>query len=140
MEIRPYAECDEAEVVELWSEAIPSAPVWNDPARDIERKLAVQREIFLVAVREGRVIGTAMGGYDGHRGWIYYVVVRPDCRLQGVGTALVTAVEQGLARLGCPKVNLQIRASNGSVATFYQRLGYSREKRISMGKRLQSDD
>jgi ribosomal protein S18 acetylase RimI-like enzyme len=139
VEIRPYAESDEAEVIELWREAFPGAPAWNDPAADIQRKLAVQRELFLVAVDSSRVVGTAMGGYDGHRGWIYYVAVRAECRAQGVGSALVAAVEQGLAGLGCPKVNLQVRATNGEMVRFYQHLGYLVEERVSMGKRLESD-
>jgi len=139
MEIRPYAESDEVEVVELWREAFPGAPAWNDPAEDIRRKLSVQRELFRVAVSRSRIVGTAMGGYDGHRGWIYYVAVRPECRMQGVGTALVATVEQGLTGLGCPKVNLQVRASNRQTVRFYQRLGYLVEERVSMGKRLKSD-
>jgi len=139
VEIRPYAESDEAEVIELWREALPGASARNDLAEDIRRKLAVQRELFLVAVSGYRVVGTAMGGYDGHRGWVYYVAVSPERRLQGVGTALVAAVEQGLTKLGCPKVNLQVRASNREMARFYHRLGYLVEERVSMGKRLASD-
>jgi ribosomal protein S18 acetylase RimI-like enzyme len=136
MEIRPYLESDEAAVAELWREVFPEAPAWNVPAADIERKLAVQRELFLVATIDSKVVGTAMGGYDGHRGWVYYVAVRPRYRRQGIGTALMERVEAGVARLGCPKVNLQVRASNEGVVSFYKKLGYQVEERISMGKRL----
>ena len=136
MEIRPYLESDEAAVAELWREVFPEAPAWNVPAADIERKLAVQRELFLVATIDSEVVGTAMGGYDGHRGWVYYVAVRPRYRRQGIGTALMERVEAGLARLGCPKINLQVRASNEAVVSFYRKLGYRIEERISMGKRL----
>jgi ribosomal protein S18 acetylase RimI-like enzyme len=136
MEIRPYMESDEAAVAELWREVFPGAPAWNVPAADIERKLTVQRELFLVATIDLEVVGTAMAGYDGHRGWVYYVAVRPRYRRQGIGTALMERVEAGLARLGCPKVNLQVRASNEGVVSFYKKLGYQVEERISMGKRL----
>jgi hypothetical protein len=136
MEIRPYLESDEAAVAELWREVFPAAPAWNVPAADIGRKLAVQRELFLVATIGSEVVGTAMGGYDGHRGWVYYVAVRPRYRRQGIGTALMERVEAGVARLGCPKINLQVRASNEGVVSFYRKLGYQIEERISMGKRL----
>lgn len=136
MEIRSYSESDEAAVAALWREVFPDAPAWNHPETDIRRKLAVQRELFLVATIEGQVVGTAMGGYDGHRGWVYYVVVSPQHRRQRIGTALMREVERRLARLGCPKVNLQVRASNHEVVAFYQRLGYAVEDRVSMGKRL----
>jgi ribosomal protein S18 acetylase RimI-like enzyme len=136
MEIRPYSESDEAAVATLWREVFPGAPSWNHPEMDIRRKLAVQRELFLVATTGAEVVGTAMGGYDGHRGWVYYVAVSPRHRRQGIGTALMQGIEQGLLDMGCPKLNLQVRASNEDVVAFYRKLGYEIEERISMGKRL----
>jgi ribosomal protein S18 acetylase RimI-like enzyme len=136
MEIRPYLESDEASVVKLWREVFPDSPAWNRPETDIQRKLSVQRELFLVATVGTQLVGSAMAGYDGHRGWVYYVAVSPRYRRQGIGTALMQNVEERLARLGCPKLNLQVRASNEEVVAFYKRLGYDVEERISMGKRL----
>lgn len=136
--IRPYQVADEASVADLWRAVFPGAPAWNRPEEDIRRKLAVQRELFLVAETGGRIVGSAMAGFDGHRGWVYYVAVMPEHRRQGIGTALMAAVERGLAQLGCPKLNLQVRASNEAVVAFYRQLGYSVEERISMGKRLPS--
>lgn len=134
--IRPLAGGDEAGVAQLWREVFPGAPAWNRPEDDIGRKMAVQRELFLVAEAGGRIVGTAMGGYDGHRGWVYYVAVAPDRQRQGIGTALMGEVERGLARMGCPKLNLQVRAGNEAVLAFYRGLGYEVEERISMGKHL----
>ena len=110
--------------------------VWNRPEEDIRRKLDVQRDLFLVAEYEGQIIGTAMAGYDGHRGWVYYLAVAPDQRRQGVGSALMGEVERRLAQAGCHKLNLQVRVTNEAVVSFYQGLGYEVEERISMGKRL----
>jgi ribosomal protein S18 acetylase RimI-like enzyme len=137
IEIRPYTESDEAGVVALWREVFPNAPAHNDPRTDIHRKLSVQPELFLLATAGSEVVGTAMAGYDGHRGWVYYVAVSPRFRRQGIGTALMKRAEEDLARLGCPKVNLQIRASNEAVVSFYRAVGYEIEERISMGKRLE---
>lgn len=136
MEIRPYLESDETAVVELWREVFPDSPAWNRPETDIQRKLSVQRELFLVATVGTQLVGSAMAGYDGHRGWVYYVAVSPRYRRQGIGTALMRSVEERLARLGCPKLNLQVRASNQEVVAFYKRLDYEVEERISMSKHL----
>jgi ribosomal protein S18 acetylase RimI-like enzyme len=136
-QIRPYSESDEAAVAELWREVFPGSPSWNHPETDIQRKLSVQRELFLVATLGSDIVGTAMAGYDGHRGWVYYVAVSQRHRRQGIGTALMRNVEQRLASLGCPKLNLQVRASNYEVVSFYEKLGYEAEERISMGKHLE---
>ena len=140
MEIRPYSESDEAAVAALWRKVFPGSPAWNHPETDIQRKLSVQRELFLVALADGELVGTAMGGYDGHRGWVYYVAVSRRYRRRGIGTALMQRVEEELLRLGCPKINLQVRASNQEVVAFYEQLGYEVEERVSMGKRLMEPD
>jgi ribosomal protein S18 acetylase RimI-like enzyme len=135
--IRPYEESDADAVVALWREVFPDAPAHNDPAEDIQRKLAVQREMFLVACAEdGSVIGTAMAGYEGHRGWVYYVAVKSDHRRRGVGTALMRRAEEALAAIGCPKLNLMVRAGNESVVAFYRKLGYDVEDRVNLAKHL----
>ncbi|NIM95848.1 MAG: GNAT family acetyltransferase [Anaerolineales bacterium] len=136
MEIRAYEDPDQESVTKLWREVFSDSSSWNIPEEDIERKLAIQRELFLVAVTEGEVVGTAMGGYDGHRGWIYYVAVLPEFRRIGIGSALMAKLENELNKLGCPKINLQVRASNEVVISFYKKLGYEVEDRVSMGKRL----
>src|SRR5579885_3536177 len=136
VEIRPYAEGDERAVTALWSEVLADPAPHNDPARVIRQKRAWEQDLFFVAVSDGAVIGTVMGGYDGHRGWVYSVAVRPGERRKGVGTALLRLLEEALAARGCLKVNLQVRASNAGVVAFYERLGYAVEQRVSMGKRL----
>jgi len=134
--IRPYQETDEADVTALWGEAFPTSPTWNDPRLDIQRKLSIQRDLFLVALVDGKVAGTAMAGYDGHRGWVYYVAVSASYRRQGVGTGLMKRVEEGLRAIGCPKLNLQVRPGNSEAVRFYESLGYLVEDRVSMGKLL----
>ena len=134
--IRPYRDADETAVVALWQEVFPNPPSWNVPEHDIMRKLKVQRDLLLVALAGYDLIGSAMAGYDGHRGWVYYVAVRDQHRRKGIGTRLVQAVESALAELGCPKLNLQVRDGNAGAVEFYRKIGYQVEPRISMGKRL----
>jgi len=134
--IRPYDESDEDGVVCLWREVFPNNPPWNQPKADIARKLGCQRELFLVGASEGRVVATVMAGFDGHRGWVHLVAVSLDCRRQGLGRAMMIEAENKLRQIGCTKINLQVRASNQGVVSFYEKLGYAVEERVSMGKRL----
>jgi ribosomal protein S18 acetylase RimI-like enzyme len=135
MRIRTFERADEAAVVALWEECCLSRP-WNDPHKDIARKLAVQSELFLVGVVDEAVIASVMAGYEGHRGWMNYLAVTPRFRGRGYGRALVDHVERLLLERGCPKINLQVRASNPAAVAFYRRLGYAQDESISLGKRL----
>jgi ribosomal protein S18 acetylase RimI-like enzyme len=139
MEIRPYLEADEAQVIALWTAAGLVRP-WNDPRKDIARKLRVGRELFLVAVDGGKIIGAVMGGYDGHRGWVNYLAVAADSRRRRVGAALMHEVEARLRALGCAKLNLQVRRSNREVVAFYQAIGFAEDDVVSLGKRFERDD
>jgi len=136
--VRPFKEADEARVLELWQLGGLVRP-WNDPKRDIERKLKLQRELFLVAELDGVVVGVVMAGYEGHRGWVNYLAVDIGQRRRGIGTALMRDVERRLRLLGCPKLNLQVRRENLGVQAFYAAIGFSEDAAISMGKRLISD-
>ena len=138
MDIRPFEISDEAAVVALWERCGLLRP-WNDPRRDISRKLRVQPELFLVGVIDGRLVATAMAGYDGHRGWVNYLAVDPDDRRRGLGRALMKEAERRLRELGCPKINVQVRRTNAGVAEFYSRLGYAEDDVVSLGKRLEQD-
>lgn len=138
--IREFRREDAEAVVGLWEVSGLTRP-WNDPRRDIERKLAVQPELFLVAVdRADRVVGSVMAGYDGHRGWLYYLASDPGHRGQGIGRALVVEAERRLLAYGCPKVQLMVRTENEQAMAFYDRLGYERFEVATTGRRLIADD
>ena len=140
MEIRKYEDKDEKTVIALWQEVLPDSTLHNDPATVIRQKVTVDRDLLLVCVVNESVVGTVMGGYDGHRGWIYSVAVKPEYQHQGLANTLIRQVEKELMDRGCLKVNLQVRASNKKVVAFYQKLGYTVEERISMGKRLYGEE
>jgi ribosomal protein S18 acetylase RimI-like enzyme len=137
---RPYRPADEAEVIGLWQRCGLTRP-WNDPAKDIRRKLAEQPELFGVLPGEdGQVTGTVMAGYEGHRGWINYLAVDPSRQGQGLGRQLMDWAEARLRERGCPKINLQVRRGNEAVLAFYAALGYADDNVVSLGKRLEHDD
>jgi ribosomal protein S18 acetylase RimI-like enzyme len=138
MKIRPYLEADQAAVVALWQACELTRP-WNDPYRDIARKLAVQREMFLVGEVDGGVIASVMAGYEGHRGWVNYLAVAPEARGHGYAAALMRHVEAQLLAVGCPKINLMVRSTNAPVLAFYRRLGYATDDVVALGKRLIAD-
>ncbi|MEO5687527.1 MAG: GNAT family acetyltransferase [Burkholderiaceae bacterium] len=139
MLVRPFLDSDEAAVIALW-EAAGLTRSWNDPRRDIDRKRSVQREWFLVGTHGDVVIASVMIGYDGHRGWINYLAVSPDHRMQGHARALMREAERLLAAAGCPKINLQVRTTNASVIEFYKAIGYAQDDVVSFGRRLIADE
>ena len=132
MKIRQFCESDRSDLIKLWHAVFPDDPSHNEPSKVIEAKLAIDNLIF-VAEHEGLIIGACMAGYDGHRGWLYAVAVCKEQRRSGAGSALVQHAIQALKVMGCIKVNLQIRATNTEVTTFYKSLGFIIEERLSMG-------
>ena len=101
---RIYRERDREQVLALWQECDLIHPK-NNPRKDLDRKKGFGEELFLVIEEREKIIGTVMGGYDGHRGIINYLGVHPSFRGQGLGKMLLQAVEQKLKDLGCPQVN-----------------------------------
>ncbi|WP_136808891.1 GNAT family acetyltransferase [Desulfosediminicola flagellatus] len=138
MKIRPITIQDANAVITLW-QACGLVVSHNDPRKDIERKLKVNPELFLVGEVDGEIIASVMGGYEGHRGWLNYLAVSPNHRRKGYGQQIVAAVEKLIATKGSPKINLQVRSTNAEVIEFYRSLGYGEDKVLSMGKRLVQD-
>lgn len=138
LRIRPYAAEDEAAVIALWRDCGLLRP-WNDPRRDIARKLAVQPELFLVGEAGGRPVASAMAGFDGHRGWIYYLAVAPHEQRRGHGRRMVAEAERLLAERGCPKLNLMVRGDNVQAIGFYRAMGYAVDEVVHLGRRLIHD-
>lgn len=138
MLIRPFQESDADAVVALWRRCGLTRP-WNDPYKDIARKLQVQRELFLVGEQDGEVVAAVMAGYEGHRGWVNYLAVDTACRGRGVGRRLMEHVEALLLDRGCPKLSLLVRSSNEEVLRFYRALGYLQDEAVPLGKRLIPD-
>ena len=139
MRIRAFERDDGTAVVALW-QACGLIRSWNDPHKDIARKRRVQPELFLVGEIDGAIVGSVMGGYEGHRGWVNYLAVDPEHRRSGLGRALMDEVETRLRALGCPKLNLQVRDDNRPALAFYARLGFEVDETVSLGKRLERDD
>jgi len=133
--IRPFEAGDEPSVVDLWRRCGLTVP-WNDPHEDIALKLAFQPNLFLVGAIGDQIVATVMAGYEGHRGWINYLGVAPEYRRQGIGRRIMRQAESALRELGCVKINLQVRETNQAVIAFYERLGFSDDHVLSLGKRL----
>ena len=139
LQVRSFLPDDEAAVIALWQRCGLTRP-WNDPAKDIHRKLAEQPELFGVLCDGDELIGTVMAGYEGHRGWINYLAVSPDHQRQGHGQRLMAWAEARLRERGCPKINLQVRQGNEAVLAFYAAIGFADDQVVSLGKRLERDD
>jgi ribosomal protein S18 acetylase RimI-like enzyme len=125
-------------VVELWQRCGLTRD-WNDPRKDIQRKLTTQPELFLVGEVGGSIVASAMAGYDGHRGWVNYLAVAPEARGKGYGRLLMRTIEEALRARGCPKLNIQVRAGNEEALRFYEKIGYATDATVSLGRRLIED-
>ena len=138
MTIRPFQIDDEPAVIDLWRRCDLLWPK-NDPHKDIQRKLRVRPDLFLVGLENAKIIASVMAGYEGHRGWLNYVAVAPEFRRRGAGRQILDEAERLLRAAGCAKINLQVRTTNRQAIQFYRRLGYEVDDVISMGKRLEHD-
>lgn len=138
VEYRTYRANDEQAVIELWRQCGLLKP-WNNPHADIARKRADSPDLFFVAAQGGEPVATCMAGYDGHRGWIYYLAVATELQRRGIATKLVGIAENELAKLGCPKIDLMVRDTNQAVIAFYHALGYGDDPVVVLSKRLSED-
>jgi ribosomal protein S18 acetylase RimI-like enzyme len=143
MNIKSYHPDNQQAVINLW-QACDLVVSWNDPVKDIERKMRVDPDLFLIGELPGQlsgeIVATVMGGYEGHRGWINYLAVSPEHQHKGYARAMMRRVEVLIQAKGCPKINLQIRGTNTNVIKFYQAIGYDVENAVGLGKRLIPDD
>ena len=139
LEIRPYRAEDETAVIGLWRQCELIVP-WNNPRADIMRKCADSPELFFVGLVDNDIIATCMAGYDGHRGWIYYLAVAGAWQRQGIATHLVRHAEARLTGLGCAKIDLMVRNTNDSVIAFYKSIGYADDPVVVLSKRLLEDE
>lgn len=140
LEIRPVEAADTDAVVALWRDVFPEyddpARPQRDPRANIARKLAFGDGLFWLLELDGRVLGTAMAGYDGHRGWIYSIGVAPSVRRHGYGKVLLVHALDALRARGCPKVNLQVLRGNDGGMKFWQAAGFAPDNVDSLGLRL----
>jgi len=140
MDIRTVVASDIDAIVAFWREVFPE---YNDPTRpqrdprtNIVRKLAFGDGLFWLAADAGQVVGTAMAGYDGHRGWLYSLGVHPSRREHGIGRLLLSYAEVELKKLGCPKVNVQVLETHAGAQDFWRAAGYTPDPVKSFGRRL----
>jgi ribosomal protein S18 acetylase RimI-like enzyme len=140
LNIRPFQTDDLNDVIRLWRSCNLIRP-WNDPSKDIARKLRVNPEWFLVAALGKEIVGSIMIGYEGHRAWINYLAVAAPFRRRGIATQLMRKAEAILRATGCPKINLLVRVGNErEFSRFYTGLGYRLDEVVCYGKRLEVDE
>ena len=138
VKIRDFSVSDTEMVVALWNRCGLTRP-WNDPYKDISRKMSDNNGAFWVADHAEVVVASVMIGYDGHRGSINYLSVVPEYQRSGLGAELMRRAENFLIERGCPKVSFCVRRNNEAVLAFYQELGYEIDDIHFLGKRLISD-
>ena len=136
---RDFLPVDTEAVIDLWDACDLTRP-WNDPHKDIQRKLTDRNGAFWVVCQGGDVVASVMVGYDGHRGSINYLAIAPRLQRSGIGAELMRRAEEFLTAIGCPKVSFCVRRDNDRVLAFYDSLGYAVDDIHFLGKRLIPDD
>ena len=139
MNIKPYHPDNQQAVINIW-QACNLVVAWNDPVKDIQRKMLVDPDLFLIGELSEDIVATVMGGYEGHRGWINSLAVSPEHQRKGYARAMMQQVEVLILQKGSPKINLQVRSNNIDVIHFYQAIGYDIENAVGLGKRLIPDN
>ena len=120
MTVVPMAERHLAALVEI-EKACFHAP-WSEAMLREE----LDKGIFLVAERDGQVVGYVGCQTVLDEGYITNVAVSPDCRRQGIGRALVAALKARAAQAGLAFVTLEARASNAPAIALYESAGFRR--------------
>jgi len=126
---------DRSAVIALWQAAGLTRP-WNDPGSDFDLALSNPTSAVLIARDGDAVIGSVMTGFDGHRGWVYYLATDPDHLKRGIGRALMAAAEDWLRQRGCPRLRLMVRGDNLAARGFYRAIGYDDQDVVVMGRNL----
>ena len=135
MQISTARESDMDEVIALWEVCDLTRP-WNDPVTDYRLALGNETSAILLAHHEGQLVASVMTGFDGHRGWVYYLAVAPDARKQGLGRHMMAAAEQWLSESDSPKIQLMVRDENEQALGFYKALGYELQPVVTLGRKL----
>ncbi|MGI5951683.1 MAG: GNAT family acetyltransferase [Brooklawnia sp.] len=127
---------DRADAVTLWEQTGLTRP-WNDPEADFTRAIeGTSSAVLGLRDDRGTLIGTAMVGHDGHRGWVYYLAVAPAEQSRGHGRQLMEACERWVIARSIPKIQLMVRTGNQQVIAFYTSLGYEHQDIVVLGRRL----
>jgi ribosomal protein S18 acetylase RimI-like enzyme len=121
--------------VELWRRAGLTRP-WNDPLADLRRAMEGPASAVLAGLDGQTLLATALVGHDGHRGWVYYLAVRPESQRNGHGRRMMRACEGWLAERRIPKLNLMVRADNPVTQDFYAAIGYTKDDVTVLSRRL----
>jgi ribosomal protein S18 acetylase RimI-like enzyme len=137
--IRAATAADEAAVVGLWQDCGLTRP-WNDPHADFRLALASGAACVLLAGDGDDLLGAAMVGFDGHRGWIYYLAVAERARRGGIGGALMHAAKAWLRGRDCPKLLLMVREDNAAALGFYRSLGLEPQPVVTLGRFLEDSE
>lgn len=131
--IEQATEADADVVIGLWQTCGLTRP-WNDPQRDFRMAVNSPSSAVLLWRDEDLVAATVMVGFDGHRGWVYYLAVDPDRRRKGLGRQMMEATEAWLRARGAPKIQLMVREDNEEVIAFYEALGLTRQQVVTLGR------
>ena len=130
---------DYQQVYQLWESMEKGVRVGRSDIRaEIEKKIARDPDLFLIAEIDENIVGSVIGGFDGRRGLIYHLAVAKAFRERGIGSQLLNEVEARLRAKGCLKSYLMVTPDNEEAAHYYERHGWHHMDYVRLyGKELQ---
>lgn len=126
--IRKMSIDDYEAVYKLWANALNMGLRSLDDSKEgIAMFLRRNPETCFVTIDGETITGVILCGHDGRRGYIYHTVVHPDCRKQGIGTALINAAVAALQTEGITRVCLNVMESNEDGKQFWTNRGWEKK-------------
>ena len=118
------------EVMALLAQTAGVAVREADSREATERYLLRNPSLSFIAEDDGKVIGLAMCGHDGRRGYLQHVIVEPQYRGRGIADAMVTKCLDGLESLGIVKTHIDVFITNDLANRYWKRRGWKKRDDI----------
>ena len=124
--IRPMTIEDYEGVHKLWMSISGFAIRSIDDSREgVERFLTRNPGTSVVAVSDGKIVGSILCGHDGRRGCLYHVCVHEDYRMNGIGKSMVVHCMEALQKEKISKVSLIAFTKNDIGNAFWKEIGWT---------------
>lgn len=103
-----------------------------DSKEGIKRFLAHNPGLSYIALDGDKVVGAALCGHDGRRGYIHHLAVLTSHRKQGIGRSLVSRCVFALMQIGIAKCHLFVFGENQDAIDFWEKVGWDQRVELMM--------
>lgn len=128
------------EIAGIWEESDGIGLSNADARENIQRFLEKNEGLSFIALLDGTIVGSALCGHDGRRGYIYHLAVHQKYRYRGIGRALVEQCLDAIMMRGIDKCHIFVFSSNREAISFWERVGWTERVELTvMSRNVKSD-